>query len=193
MKKKLLFAGIILIMAMMITTVTGCSLVTDGQLSSPRPEQNTVLIQHEKETTLHQSETILKTNMEAMSYEVPIDLFPIPKDTQREIWKLSQEKHLAYELVLAILQTDVRYQTRMDEVKAVIEELASYRNYWSEQDYSDEMVFDLLILSAQRGIEGSESFIAKNNAYEQDDYVRKVTAYKYYLDQNQNTDVIDFY
>lgn len=167
MKKKLLFAGITLVLVMMITT--------------PTPEKSSILNQH-------QSETIIKTNKDAMSYEVPIYLIPIPENTQREIWKLSQENHLAYELVLAILQIDAHYNTRMDEVKAVIDELAYYRNYWAEQDYPDEMVFDLLILSAQRGIEGSKSFIANNNAYDQDDYVRKVTAYKYYLDQNQNTD-----
>lgn len=182
MKKQLLPAGMIL--GMLITTVTGCSLPQDGQIGS-MSENNTVLIQHYSKTTLHQSE---KTNTDALNYEVPIYLIPIPENTQREIWKLSQENHLAYELVLAILQIDAHYNTRMDEVKAVIEELASYRNYWREQDYPDEMVFDLLILSAQRGIEGSKGFIARNNAYDQDDYVQRVTAYKYYLDQNQHTD-----
>lgn len=192
MKRKILFAGSILVM---LITVTGCSLARSGQMAGPGPEQNNVLIQHESATTLHQSATTLhqgenslKANMEAMSFEAPVDLIPIPEDTQREIWKLSQENRLAYELVLAILQTDGRYSTRMDEVKAVVEELASYRDYWAERGYPDERVFDLLILSAQRGLEGSQSFIANNSAYEQDDYVQKVTEYKYYLDQNQNTD-----
>jgi hypothetical protein len=117
---------------------------------------------------------------------VPIDLIPIPESTLREIWRLCEEKRLAYELVLAILQTDAHYSARMDELGVVIEELAYYRDYWTAEDYPDESVFDLLILSAQRGIEGCKSFITENNAYGQDDYLQKVTAYKYYLDQNLN-------
>jgi hypothetical protein len=82
---------------------------------------------------------------------VPIDLIPIPESTLREIWRLCEEKRLAYELVLAILQTDAHYSARMDELGVVIEELAYYRDYWTAEDYPDESVFDLLILSAKEG------------------------------------------
>jgi hypothetical protein len=46
------------------------------------------------------------------------------------------------------------------------------------QGYSDENVFNLTLLSRQRGIEGCKIYIKDNDNYEKDIYVQKVTEYK---------------
>jgi len=115
-------------------------------------------------------------------YEVPIYKIPIPENTQREIWKLCEKNNLSYELVLAIFQIDDDY-VLIDDVNVAIKELVYYRDYWTEQGYSDEMVFNLMLLSKQKGVEGSKIFLSNGGSSDNDYYVQKVTAYKYYLDQ----------
>lgn len=115
--------------------------------------------------------------------EITIYKISIPENTQREIWKLSQENGLAYELVLAIYKVDSDKNVQMGSVEAEIEELVYLRDYWDKQNYSDEIVFDLMLISRQRGIEGSIVFMKDNEYYELDDYVQKVAEYKYYLNQ----------
>ncbi|MHB1650847.1 MAG: hypothetical protein ACYCVD_00025 [Desulfitobacteriaceae bacterium] len=119
-------------------------------------------------------------------YEAPIYKIPISENTQRDIWKLCEENHLSYELVLAIYQIDGINNTQIDNIKAEIGKLAYIRDYWTEQGYPDEIVFDLLLLSHQRGIEGCINFMKDSDAYDLDHYVQKVTEYKYSLEQSHD-------
>lgn len=120
----------------------------------------------------------------SIDYEVPIYKISISENTQRDIWKLCEKNHLAYELVLAIYQIEGNNNTQIDNLEADIEKLAYIRDYWTEQGFPDEIVFDLLLLSRQRGIEGCIIFMKENDSYDQDDFVQKVTEYKYYLEQS---------
>ena len=129
------------------------------------------------ETPVYSSETM------SDSYEVPIYKISISESTQRYIWKLCEENHFSYELALAVYQIEGNYNTQIDSIKAEIEKLVYYRNYWTEQGFPDEVVFDLVLLSRQRGIEGCKIFMEDNDSYYLDSYVQKVTEYKYYLEQ----------
>ncbi len=123
--------------------------------------------------------------------DVTIYKISIPENTQREIWKLSQKNGLAYELVLAIYKVNSDNNIQLGSVEAEIEELVYLRDYWAKQNYSDEIVFDLMLISRQRGIEGSIVFMKDNESYEFDDYVQKVTEYKYYLNQMGSRSIFD--
>jgi hypothetical protein len=120
---------------------------------------------------------------EAPIYEAPIYEVPFSENIQHEIGNLCENNRLSYELVLAVYQVEGDNSTQTEDIKAKIEKLASYRDYWAAQGYCDEIVFDLMLLSEQRGIEGCAAFMENNNSYKQDDYVQKVTEYKYYLEQ----------
>jgi len=117
-------------------------------------------------------------------YEVPIYKIPVPESVQRDIWTLSEDNNLSYELVLAIFRIDNVTNYQIGNIKAKIESFAYYRDYWSDQQCPDEIVFDLMLLSIQRGIGGCVIFVKNNNSGEMDDYVQKVTEYKYYLEQS---------
>ncbi|MCM1567694.1 hypothetical protein [Dehalobacter sp. 4CP] len=119
----------------------------------------------------------------AIGYEVPVYNIPIPENTQRDIWKLCEKNKLSYELVLAVFQIEGDNNMQIDSIKAVIEKLAYYRDYWTEQGFPDEIVFNLMLLSKQRGIEGCKVFMENSDTYESDNYVQKVTEYKYYLEK----------
>lgn len=120
---------------------------------------------------------------EAQVNKVPIYEVPFSENIQHEIGNLCENNHLSYELVLAIYQVEGYSSTQIEDINAKIEKLASYRDYWAEQGYPDEIVFNLMLLSERRGIEGCTAFMQNNDSYEQDDYVQKVTEYKYYLEQ----------
>ncbi|NBJ14491.1 MAG: hypothetical protein FNP40_02740 [Dehalobacter sp. 4CP] len=107
----------------------------------------------------------------------------MPENTQRDIWKLCEKNKLSYELVLAVFQIEGDNNMQIDSIKAVIEKLAYYRDYWTEQGFPDEIVFNLMLLSKQRGIEGCKVFMENSDTYESDNYVQKVTEYKYYLEK----------
>lgn len=116
--------------------------------------------------------------------EVTIYKISIPENTQRDIYRLSKENNLAYELVLAIYKIESDNKTPIDNIEAEIANLVYLRDYWAQQNYSDEIVFDLMLLSRHRGIEGSIIFMEENlNFYEIDQYILEVTEYKYYLNQ----------
>jgi hypothetical protein len=117
-------------------------------------------------------------------YEVPIYKIPVPESAQRDIWSLSEENNLSYELVLAIFQTENVTDYQMDNIKEKIESFAYYRDYWSGQQCPDEIVLDLMLLSIQRGISGCVVFVKSNDSGETDDYVQRVTEYKYFLEQS---------
>lgn len=116
-------------------------------------------------------------------YEVPIYKMITSENNQRDIWKLCEENHLSYELVLAVFYIDGVDTTQIDNIKAEIEKLANHRDYWTGQGFPDEDVFDLMLLSRDRGIEGCKIFMNDSDSYHLDDYVQKVTEYKYYLEQ----------
>lgn len=120
----------------------------------------------------------------SIDYEVPIYNISISENTQRDIQKLCEKNHLSYELVLAIYQTEGVSNIQIDEVKADIEELVYIRDYWALQGFPDEVVFDLMLLSRQRGIEGCILYMQETDNYYLDSYVQKVTEYKYYLEQS---------
>ncbi|WP_243103723.1 MULTISPECIES: hypothetical protein [unclassified Dehalobacter] len=117
--------------------------------------------------------------------KVPIYKIPIPEKMQRDIWKQCEKNNLSYELVLAIFQVDGINDAQPQDINSAIQELIDDRNYWTGQGYPDEMVFDLIILSRQTGIESSKILLNDSGSYENDAYVQKVTAYKYDLDQLQ--------
>lgn len=119
----------------------------------------------------------------AIDYEAPVYNIPISENTQHDIWTLCEKNNLSYELVLAVSHIEGDNNMQIDSIKADIEKLAYYRDYWTEQGFPDEIVFDLMLLSKQRGIEGCKIFMKNSNSYESDNYVQKVTEYKYYLEK----------
>ena len=123
------------------------------------------------------------TEIPSIRMDIPIYKISISESTQRDIWKLCEENRLSYELVLAIYQIEGNNNIQIDSIKAEIEKLVYIRDYWTEQGFPDEIVFDRLLLSNQRGIEGCKIYIRNNDSYYLDDYVKKVTDYKYYLEQ----------
>lgn len=118
----------------------------------------------------------------SMEYEIPIYKIPVSENTQRIIWEHCQNNNLSYELVLAIYQTEGKNIFESNSIKEDIEKFAYYRDYWNEQGFPDEIVFNLMLLSREKGIEGCEIFIKDNNDNYFDDYVQKVTEYKFYLE-----------
>lgn len=130
------------------------------------------------------TENVIEDVAESSSVaEATIYHINISKDTQHVIWEICQSNLFSYELVLAIYQIEGNKNTQFTSIKSDIEKLVYYRDYWTEQGFPDEIVFSLLLLSRQRGIEGCIVFMKANDAIELDDYVQKVTKYKYYLEQ----------
>ncbi len=120
----------------------------------------------------------------SIDYEIPIYKIPISENTQRDIWQLCEENHLSYELVLAIFQLEGVNKIQIDHIKTEIGKLVYLRDYWTEQGFHDEIIFDLMLLSKQRGIEGCIIYMKDNDSYDLDSYVQKVTEYKYQLEQS---------
>lgn len=117
-------------------------------------------------------------------YEMPVYDILLPESTQRYIGKLCEENRLSYELVLAIYQLEGAKDIKMNGIAAEIDKLVYIRNYWTEQGFPDEIVFDLMLLSRQRGIEGCRIFMKNSDVYYLDNYVQKVTQLKYYIEQS---------
>jgi hypothetical protein len=92
--------------------------------------------------------------------------------------------------VLAVLQTEGNNNISIFNIKAEIEILAYYRDYWVYQGFPDEKVFDLLLLSKQRGIEGCLTLMKNNYPYDLDNYVQKVTRYKSDLEQSVDVQLL---
>jgi hypothetical protein len=125
-----------------------------------------------------------------LEYEIPIYDIPISEVTQREIWKLSEREHFSYELILAIYQAEGIASKPIDEIQADIRKLVDYRDYWTERGFPDEVVFDLVLLSQKRGIEGCITFMEQNNSFNLDSYIQKVTNFKYYLEERPKVIVL---
>ncbi|PKL78932.1 MAG: hypothetical protein CVV25_09805 [Ignavibacteriae bacterium HGW-Ignavibacteriae-4] len=106
--------------------------------------------------------------------------------THLDVWKLCEKNDFSYELFLAVLHIEGVNDPKTVSIEAEIENLVNIRNYWSQQGFPDEIVFDLMLLSREIGIEGCEIFIKDSDSNKlKSDYVQKVTEYKYYLEQTQ--------
>jgi len=120
----------------------------------------------------------------SMDSEIPIYQIPISERTQQDIGKLCEEKELSYEFVLAIFHVEGIQDVTIDTAKIEIEKIVDLRDYWKSQGYPDEIIFDLLLLSRERGIQGCLSYLEASDANNMDAYVQKVTEYKYKLEQS---------
>jgi len=132
-----------------------------------------------------------KTNKDSsIGIEVPIYLIPISEETQRDIWKQCDDNNLSYEFVLAIYQIEGDSVYLTNNVKTEIESLVYFRDYWSKQGFPDEVVYNLMLLSRSRGIEGCVIFMKDSESYDLDNYIHEVTEYKYYLEQTDSVNEV---
>lgn len=120
-----------------------------------------------------------------IAYETPIHQIPVSESTQRDIWNLCEENSLSYELVLAIFHTEGINYEQLDVIKTEMKKIVYLRDYWAKQGFPDERVFELMLLSRQRGIEGCLNYLKDNESYSLDNYVQKVTDHKYYLEKTE--------
>ena len=114
----------------------------------------------------------------------PIYNVAIAADTQQNIWKLCEEKDFSYELLLSIYHVDGIKNRAIQEIEKDVVELTYLRDYWAGKGYSDEDVFDLMIISRDMSIEGCKEYVKENPDYKDNEYLKKVTEYKYYLEQS---------
>jgi hypothetical protein len=108
----------------------------------------------------------------------------IPINTQSNIRLLSADQNLSYELVISIFYVENITDYKFDKIKSRIETYAFYRDYWVEQKYPDEIVFELMLLSIYKENDSNRGFIMYDESSEMDDYLQKVLEYKCYLEQN---------
>ena len=118
--------------------------------------------------------------------EIHIYNISISESNQRDIWKYSEKNKLSYELILAIYQTESENDYLFNNFNEEIEELAYFRDYWTELGFSDEIVYSLILISKERGIIGCSDFMKNNDSYDLNNYVQKVTEYKFHLEQIRN-------
>ena len=106
------------------------------------------------------------------------------EDTKQNIRKLCEEQNFSYELLLSIYYADGINPNRViQEVEKDISELTYLRDYWASEGYADEDVFDLMIISRDMSIEGCKDYVEANPDYKNNDYLKRVAEYKYYLEQ----------
>jgi len=126
-------------------------------------------------------------NESTAEYEIPVyDMF-ISENGQRDIWEQCDKNKLSYELVLAIYEIEGENTFKISNIKEEVVNLAYYRDYWTEKGFPDEVVFNLMLLSKDRGLEGCTIFMKANDSYDLDNYVKEVTKYKCYLEQTNYT------
>lgn len=116
--------------------------------------------------------------------ERPNYVMPISESTQHYIWKICEVNEFPYELILSIYEVEGFGNIKHGNIKSDIETLVYYRGYWAKQGYPDEFVFDLILISRLRGIEGCRTFIKNTESYDLADYVQAVANYKSYLEQS---------
>lgn len=116
--------------------------------------------------------------------ERPIYEIPISESTLHYIWKLCEGNEFPYELILSIYEVEGFGNIRHGNIKSDIETLVYYRDYWAKQGYPDEFVFDLILISRLRGIEGCRTFMKHTESYDLNEYVQAVAEYKFHLEQN---------
>src|SRR5665647_1245473 len=114
----------------------------------------------------------------------PIYNVAIAADTQQNIWKFCEGKDFSYELLLSIYHVDGINNRTIQEVEKDIVELTYLRDYWAGKGYADEDVFDFMIISRDMSIEGCKDYVKANSDYKDNEYLKRVTEYKYYLEQS---------
>jgi len=133
---------------------------------------------------INDAEAIVLAPNEGPIYEMPIYEMPISESTQHYIWDLCEEKEFPYELILSIYEVEGFGSIKLGNIKSDIETLVYYRGYWAKQGYPDEFVFNLILISRLRGIEGCRIFMKHTESYDLNDYVQAVVEYKFYLEQS---------
>ena len=144
--------------------------------------------------SLNNAEAIVPVDNEGPIYEISIS-----ESTQQYIWKLCEENEFPYELMLSIYEVEGSVNINHDDIKADLENLVYFRDYWAKQGYPDEFVFDLILISRLRGVEGCQTFMKHTASYDLNDYVQAISDYKSYLEQsfdeasniNESQDEID--
>ncbi|HZK72222.1 MAG TPA: hypothetical protein VFD03_12020 [Clostridia bacterium] len=114
----------------------------------------------------------------------PIYYVATAADTQQNIRKLCEEQDFSYELFLSIYHADGINNRAIQEVEKDLAELTYLRDYWTGKGYRDEDVFDLMIISRDMSIDGCNDYVNENPNYKDNEYLKRVTDYKYYLEQS---------
>lgn len=127
---------------------------------------------------VNDAEAIVSAPNERPGYEISIS-----ESTQQYIWKLCEENEFPYELMLSVYKVEGFDNLKLGNIKSDIETLVYYRSYWAKQGYLDEFVFDLILISRLRGIEGCRTFMKHTESYDLNDYVQAVAEYKSSLEQ----------
>lgn len=130
---------------------------------------------------VNQAEAIIPVNNEGPIYDISIS-----ESTQHDIWELCEGNKFPYELMLSIYEVEGLDNIKHDDIKADLENLVYYRDYWGKQGYPDEYVFELILISRIRGIEGGLTYMKYNESYDLYDYVQAVAGYKSYLEQSHD-------
>ena len=131
------------------------------------------------------SSNVREKTLDNPSAPVPVYNIKISRDTQLDIWKLCGEYNLSYELVLAIFQVDGLYDAPFYNIKIEIAYLADLRSYWTKYGLPEEIVYKLMLVAYQRGIEGCIEYMKDGGQNSSDDFISKVTDYKYHLEQSR--------
>lgn len=130
--------------------------------------------------------------MSATAQEISVIYAIFPDDPQGIIFNLCKENDLSYELVLAVYRAEGINNIQITTAKSDIEKLAYYRNYWVDQGYADEFVFDLMLLSNHYGLEDILKMVEDGGLYDPDGYVQRVADLKYNLEQKKNERLIEY-
>jgi len=120
--------------------------------------------------------------------EGPIYDVAIAAETQQNIWKLCEDNDFSYELLLSIYHEDGIGGKAINEVEKDLKELVYIRDYWAGKEYADEDVFDFTIISWDLGIEECEAYMEEYPAYKDNEYLVRVTEYKYALEKSRYDD-----
>ena len=102
------------------------------------------------------------------------------------IWESCLKNNLSYELVLAVFYQDGISPAEPQKMTEKIQELSYYRDYWSNLGFSDERVFNLMLLSNRKGVSYCLEKLMEEDqcSIDKDEYVQSVAEKKYFLEQH---------
>lgn len=159
--------------------------------------------------------------IENISYQpiMPYYKIPLPYDLQKYTWEISEQYDFSYELILAIMQVESKFDIKAisyndtslglmqlnkntypwiaekleiedfnvfkakHNIHAAIWYLDYIRNYWRQYDFSEEELFNMVLLSYNRGIAGSREYMKKHGTDAK--YVEMVYDYKTKLEKGE--------